>query len=717
MNRDALKTAARAAIVMPSVFAFASTVIARPQTSIFAAFGCFATLVLVEFGGRPRERLLAHVGLAAVGALFVTLGTLCSRTSWLAALAMAAVGFVTLFSGAFSGYLAAGTAAAALLFILPVSIAAPNSAIGDRLLGWLLATTVSTAATLLLWPPRRRADLRHAAATAVRAVAELVAAPSPSAGATSAEAARRAVDELGRSSLGSQHRPAGPTTSTAGLAALPGELDWLLSFLVPTSELPYLDPASPEDGEVIASVVDVLGACASRLDGGDDKPDLAALEEARAKAARALIHRLPHLPSASETEDPLLEFEPSFRVRVVGGASLQLAEHALRATSFDSGSVSLSDTRRLVRQHASPRSTWFQNSARGAVALALAVYIAHRSGLQHGFWVVLGTLSVLRSNALGTGRSIAAALAGTAVGILVGALLVLAIGTHRPVLWAVLPVAVLLATYAPRAISFAAGQAAFTVVLFVLFNLIQPVGWRVGIVRVEDVAIGFAISLGVGLLFWPRGAATLLRRDLASAFVAGADYVAAAVHELVGRADGSERADAERAADVALDRLDDTFRQFLTERTATAIDVESTAALVSSAARLRRSAESLAVLSEMSGGGAALASCGANLEGELNAMQAWYVSLGRALAELRTVPHAHLPDTDGRRRLLDCIRGAARSPDKPTLHAALLLLWAAEHLENLRRLETYVATRANSLEARQPEASRLRSLLRFAVAG
>jgi len=63
---------------------------------------------------------------------------------------------------------------------------------------------------------------------------------------------------------------------------------------------------------------------------------------------------------------------------------------------------------------------------------------------------------------------------------------------------------ILVAAYAPRAISFAAGQAGFTVVLFVLFNLIQPTGWRVGLVRIEDVAIGFGVSLGVGLLFWPR---------------------------------------------------------------------------------------------------------------------------------------------------------------------------------------------------------------------
>src|SRR5436189_2016608 len=191
----------------------------------------------------------------------------------------------------------------------------------------------------------------------------------------------------------------------------------------------------------------------------------------------------------------------------------------------------------LAVEHTGAGSVWLRNSLRGAAGLTIAVYVAQRTGLQHSFWVVLGTLSVLRSNALGTGWSVLSALAGTAVGIFVGAGLVIAIGTHESVLWAVLPVAVLLAAYAPRAISFAAGQAAFTVVLFVLFNLIQPVGWTVGLVRIEDVAIGFAISLGVGLLFWPRGAATLLRENLASAYGRSADYLVATVRLIIDGGD------------------------------------------------------------------------------------------------------------------------------------------------------------------------------------
>jgi len=64
-QRASLKSAARAAIVMPAVFAVAEKVIQNPQTSIFAAFGSFAMLVLVEFTGPVRSRFVAYVVLVA----------------------------------------------------------------------------------------------------------------------------------------------------------------------------------------------------------------------------------------------------------------------------------------------------------------------------------------------------------------------------------------------------------------------------------------------------------------------------------------------------------------------------------------------------------------------------------------------------------------------------------------------------------------------------
>src|SRR6266511_123312 len=433
----AIKSAARAAIVMPAVFALADKAIGQPQTSLFAAFGSFALLVLVEFTGPPWTRLVAYLALACVGAAFITLGTLCSRNAWLAASAMALVGFTTLFAGIINGYVAAAATGALLTFVLPVTLPAPNSAI-----------------------PERPAD-------------------------TPAGQVPRALDAPFRIRA---------LTYAARQAAAYG----LLASGAGVPELDHLDVAQPP-------------------------PARAALET----------------------------------------------------------------TERLTIEHASVRSVWFRNSVRGAVGLAVAVYIVQRTGLQHGLWVVLGTLSVLRSNALGTGWSIVSALAGTAVGIVVGALLVIGIGTHEAVLWGVLPVAIFLAAYAPRAISFAAGQAGFTVVLFLLFNIIQPVGWSVGLVRVEDVAIGFAISLLVGLLFWPRGAAAVLLDDLATAYARGVDYVVATARRLSEGGD-SDASRAGRAADAALHRLDDAFRQYLAERSATAYNVEDVAALVGSAARVRR---------------------------------------------------------------------------------------------------------------------------------
>jgi uncharacterized membrane protein YccC len=148
--------------------------------------------------------------------------------------------------------------------------------------------------------------------------------------------------------------------------------------------------------------------------------------------------------------------------------------------------------------HLERHSVWLHNSVRGAIALAVAIFVANRTGVQHSFWVVLGTLSVLRSNALNTGQNILRGMLGTAIGVAAGAGLLVAIGTNIVALWLVLPVAILIAGVAPAAISFAAGQAGFTLTLVILYNVIAPTGWRVGLVRVEDVAIGGAVSSRAG---------------------------------------------------------------------------------------------------------------------------------------------------------------------------------------------------------------------------
>jgi uncharacterized membrane protein YccC len=238
------------------------------------------------------------------------------------------------------------------------------------------------------------------------------------------------------------------------------------------------------------------------------------------------------------------------------------------------------------------------------------VLVAKETGVQHGFWVVLGTLAVLRSNALGTGATALRALAGTSLGFIVGGALLVGIGDNVTALWIVLPFAVLLASYAPLRISFLAGQAAFTVLLAVLFNIVQPTGWRVGLVRVEDVAIGCAVSLVAGFLLWPRGAGPVVSVDLADAYRSGVTYLSSAVHSLIGQhATLGQQAVSESAAGdatAASRRLDVAFRVYLAEQGTKLVHRDELASLVGGASRLLLTANSLATLplrTDLSAGG------------------------------------------------------------------------------------------------------------------
>jgi uncharacterized membrane protein YccC len=789
-----LKSAARAAIVMPAVFAFADQVIRQPQTALFAAFGSFAMLVLASFSGAPRSRFIAYLSLGLSGVVLVTLGTACSGNAWLAAGAMAVVGFVILFSGVINGYFAAGGTAAVLVFVLSVAVPAPASAIPLRLAGWGLAAGVGLLAVMLIWPPRERATLRADAAQGcldLAAVADSVCGDRPDEAATLA-AARKSISGLRGRLTATPHRPTGPTRPTAALDGLIDELSWLFQSFEMLADSPEGELCVAENTAAMREVATVLRASAAELDGRPalsdrdqaGKQPVQRLERARETAALLLAQRVAGLPHVPDEQALQAQVDRGFRVYTISYTTRQIAAYAraasphpggppiealpdladlaatARAAAADPGadaltgevltshrwngwiSSRLAGAHGFTVAHADYRSVWFRNSVRGAVGLAIAVFIAQRSGLQHSFWVVLGTLSVLRSNALGTGRSVISALAGTAVGIVVGAAILIPLKGDETVLWGILPVAVLLGAYAPRVISFAAGQAAFTVVVLVLFNIIQPTGWKVGILRIEDVAVGFAISLGVGLVFWPRGAAALLRQNLAAAYSRTADYVAAMVEQLSGLDGGANPSRSELAAITAIDRLDDSYRQYLAERSAQRVDPERVSRMVGGVAKVLRAGESLAALNALADRPPVLGQagpaqngpgqagpgqngpgpngpgpgqspgqdgtaprtqlpvspagapengsrkpCAENLEQNVLALRAWYVTLGDSLVNGTAVPPPEERDPAARKRLLHCTREAISHGQPVESRNALLVLWASEHLDMLWRLE------------------------------
>src|SRR5437763_13681540 len=168
----ALRRAARAALIMPALFALGDKVIGNPALATFAAFGSFAMLLLVDFSGPIRDRLLDQTALAVACSVLICLGTLASRTTWLAAASMAVVAFAVLFSGVVSSVLAGATTALLLSYILPVSLPGAASSIPDRVTGWGIAAGASLFAIALLWPAPTRDPVRAAAVVACRAIGD-----------------------------------------------------------------------------------------------------------------------------------------------------------------------------------------------------------------------------------------------------------------------------------------------------------------------------------------------------------------------------------------------------------------------------------------------------------------------------------------------------------------------------------------------------------------
>ena len=604
----ALRRATRAAIIMPAMFALGDKVIGNPQLATFAAFGSFAMLLLVDFGGPMAERLQAQAALAVTGGVFVCVATLASQTAWLAAVAMAVVGFGVIFAGAVSSVLAGATTALLLAFILPVSLAAPVSAVPDRLASWGMAGGVALAATAFLWPAPARDRLRGAAAAACRAlaarlragVAYLLSGMDEQFALDRDHAvvqADQAVEALHSAFLATPYRPTGLGTPARTTVRLVDELIWLNSIVIqPGLHRNGVNRAALRVKEAAAAV---LGRAADLLGsrGGSSEELDAALTElaaARAKLQEGVTADLPvrSLRPPSDPAaggEPVSEFitslDPAFRAEELSYAVSLIARNVELTAAAERRSWrerwlgrqpegvpgTLSAARERITSYLEPHSVWLHNSLRGAAGLGLAVLAARLTGVQHSFWVVLGALSVLRSNALNTGQDAVRAMLGTVAGFIVGAALLVGIGTNTTLLWFLLPLAVFLAGVAPAVISFAGGQAAFTLTLVILFNIIQPTGWRVGLVRIEDIAIGVGVSLVVGVLFWPRGAAPALRQALAEAYADGAGYLASTVRSGLSRGDPGTPAlpalagDAARAA-AASRRLDDAFRTYLAER-------------------------------------------------------------------------------------------------------------------------------------------------------
>ncbi len=579
-ENDALRRALRAALTVPLAAALGFAISrGNAQTPLFTIFGSVALLVFTDFPGNRQNRAVAYAGLALNGFVMITLGTLISPHPVTAVLAMFVLGVAVTFSGVLSETVVAGQRATLLTFVLPACT--PPGPIGDRLLGWTIALAVCVPAALFVLPPRHHGELRRHAAKACRALADRLD------GRASAADVTDAMDALRANFLGADFRPVGLTAGSRALVRVVDDLEWVSERTGEQAGAALADMKEPavrvlRDAASVLRITRVERRDAARADldaalvelrtaaRGRYREDLAAIlgaadDQQAVELGRALLRRRTiaatigatgRIIAAAAAADARPVWARALGLRLPEtGASERLLPETVAAAHITSGFVA-------------NRGVAVRNSLRTGIGLAIAVAVTHVFPVEHGFWVVLGALSVLRSSALTTGTRVWRAVIGTGIGFLLGAMLISLVGVEPAVLWTLLPLVVFGSAYVPEIASFTAAQAAFTMMVLIIFNLVVPTGWQVGLIRVEDVVVGAMVGVVASVLLWPRGATASVTRAIDSARSIFAQYLRAAVLRIT-RGASEERTDElatlSHNALAASRVIDDAVRQYLSE--------------------------------------------------------------------------------------------------------------------------------------------------------
>ena len=228
-----------------------------------------------------------------------------------------------------------------------------------------------------------------------------------------------------------------------------------------------------------------------------------------------------------------------------------------------------------------------------------------------------------------------------------------------------------------------------------LFNLLVPVGWRIGLVRVEDVAIGGAVSLASACCSGPAEPALDLGRALAGAYREASGYLADAVAYGVGRCDAGGAAGAAAAGEQAVQagRVGPPPRRHL-PRLPDRAGREAGDAAPRSRASSTASPACGSPPTRCSTCGTATAARAetaprpaANCSPRPSQLVDWYDRFAGSLTGGAEVPDPLAPDPGADGRLVDAVAHDLRDHDGHATATGVRIIWTGDHLDAVRRLQ------------------------------
>ncbi|PYC68529.1 FUSC family protein [Micromonospora arborensis] len=532
-------------------------------SSVLATYGLFGTIAAGSFaqlpGPAPQRARILVTSLPAVWAL-IAAGALLAWSTWAAAGGMLVIGFVVAFAGVGNPRLVGLASAFQLFYILASFPPYQPGTVPERLGGVTLGIVLLAAAEMLLWPDpvpvsyrQRLAEAADGVAAFLDAAADGLTDPHTDPGGRDARRTR-AHDVVAAIELGRNPPEWAPSAAGAQDRALRICAAALREVLVEADQLAADTPSAPIPDRTAARLLrasaDTTRAAGRALSPGGPTVELGDLDAAIGRAEAAYpegegdghdapdVSRLCRDATALALTDQTRIF--AVGVRVATGSRLD---------GVDTHSGLFAYARHSpwtlywwqFRAHLAPRSAHLHSSVRLAVALAIARVAAGVLQLTHGFWVLLATLTVLRTSAADTRTALRPAVLGTIAGAVVSGGLMLVV--DQPIIYAVvLPITLMLAFGVGRLLGPVWQQALFTLLLTGVFAQLNPEGWRLAEARLVDVLLGVVIGVLAGVAMWPRGASHDLRLNATRYLAASADAVEQTIQAVLGGAPPLERA-------------------------------------------------------------------------------------------------------------------------------------------------------------------------------
>ena len=569
----------RVALVLPLVlggFMWAG----YPRAGFLASFAVITTLLISDFSGPRRERFTSIMVVIAAGALTLLLGVALQNHIWLQVVAALVLGVVVTLMAVARGFLSKST----VPVLLPFFIAATGNpgATGQMLAGWFIGGLIAALAAITLWPFFPRRVITEAISDAMTAEAQAIDSfwnvkPLPP------QEARQGVDDAVKQMhelfLGNLNRPGSAYRRERSLVRLTEEVRRMrLGLRLAYRRLPF--HSSPADEQLAGVTADSLGESAQILrEARSDWSPLRAIEAARIHHYDATVSNVTELLTSGDATGAQQAGSSSFRPRSIsllamsmtrdagaGAARGELPPLEFRGEDLPAVVAATRPTAQ-VRAELSWRAPWMRNALRLDIALALALVVVDLMGLERGYWVVLGTLGVLRLDVAGTGRAAWWVIVGQLVGFGLGVGIIAATSGRPALAWALLPVIAGVQGYLAGNGPAWAQQAGFTALVITLVSVVAPRG-DIALIRLEDVTIGVAVAIAVSLLIYPRGLVPLVEKSMTDAITASNAYFQQALAALDGSRTVTDSPPPTLALTRAAETIDLAVVQGASQRTA-----------------------------------------------------------------------------------------------------------------------------------------------------